>query len=433
MITRSIKIQLVAFLVITCVGISYVSATYIGLTDSLFHRQYTVSLDLSRTGGLFENAEVTYRGVTVGKVSTLQLTPTGVRAKLLLDKKTPVPSDAVAVVAERSAVGEQYVELEPSRRGGPYLHDGSVIPRSRTQLPITATQLLLHLDKLLNSVNRKDLSTVISELNAAFANTGPALQALLDNGDQLLTSASANLGPTTRLIEDGRVVLDTQLASADSIRSFAKHLRSLTRQLDESDPDLRRLLDNGAASAPEVTDLLHRLDPSLGLLLGNLVTIGGLASVRLPGIRQILVEYPDVVAGGLTVVADGTSHVGLVLDSVPPPCTKGYGSTQKRYPQVTANDEANDKAQCREPATSTTDVRGTQHAPGPTGKAPTDPGPSGGGADSTTPTGRYRYNPATGQVNGPDGGPVQLGSTGGQQRVYGNDSWKMLLLNPLSK
>ncbi|MBO0828050.1 MAG: MCE family protein [Streptosporangiales bacterium] len=433
MITRAVKVQLVAFLVITCLGISYVSASYIGLTDSLFHRQYTVRLDLAQTGGLFQDAEVTYRGVTVGKVGSLALTPTGVRAKLLLDRKTPVPSDATAVIAERSAVGEQYVELEPNRRGGPYLHDGSVIPRSRTELPITATQLLLHLDKLLNSVNKQDLSTVITELNAAFANTGPALQALLDNGDQLLTDASANLGPTTRLIEDGRVVLDTQLASADSIRSFATHLRSLTQQLDRSDPDLRRLLDNGAASAPEVTDLLHRLDPSLGLLLGNLVTVGGLSSVRLPGIRQILVEYPDVVAGTMTVVADGTSHVGLVVDSTPPPCTNGYESTQKRYPQATSDDKANDRAQCRESATSTTDVRGTQHAPGPTGRAPTDPGPSGSGPDSSEPTGRYRYNPATGQVNGPDGGPMQLGSTGGQQRVYGNDSWKMLLLNPLSR
>src|SRR5690606_34096000 len=129
------------------------------------------------------------------------------------------------------------VDLQPDRRGGPYLEDGSVIPRNRTKLPITATQLLLNLDKLVNSVDKDDLTTVISELDAAFSGTGPALQALIDNGNAFVGAATENLGPTTRLIEDGRVVLDTQLDSADSIRTFTSRLASLTAQLNESDPD----------------------------------------------------------------------------------------------------------------------------------------------------------------------------------------------------
>src|SRR5690606_35663045 len=196
---------LLAFLVITLLGVSYVSANYVGLTDRLSDRTYTVEVELTESGGLFENAEVTYRGVTVGEVHELRLTADGVRAVLELDRDTPVPSDAVAVVEERSAVGEQFVDLQPDRRGGPYLEDGSVIPRNRTKLPITATQLLLNLDKLVNSVDKDDLTTVISELDAAFSGTGPALQALIDNGNAFVGAATENLGPTTRLIEDGRV------------------------------------------------------------------------------------------------------------------------------------------------------------------------------------------------------------------------------------
>lgn len=431
MIRRSIKLQLVAFLAITLLGVSYVGANYVGLTDALTDSTYSVTVDLAESGGLFENAEVTYRGVTVGQVNALRLTRTGVRAKLALDRGAEIPADATAVVADRSAVGEQYVDLQPHRRSGPYLHDGSVIPRGRTRLPISSTKLLVDLDQLVDSVDKRDLTTVLSELDAAFAGTGPALQALIDNGNAVTAAASANIDPTTRLLDEGQTVLDTQLDSASDIKAFARHLASLSAQLDTSDPDLRRVLDNGANGVPEVTSLIRSLDPALGILLGNLVTVGGIQAVRLPGLEQILVEYPDVVAGGFTVVADGTSHVGLVLDVTPPPCTQGYESTAKRYPQETADTHVNESARCTELESGTSDVRGVQHAPGPTGRAPRDPGPSGDGG--STRAGTYRYHPATGQVSGPDGGPVQIGSSGGQQRVYGDDSWQMLLLSPLAR
>ncbi|MGH3095541.1 MAG: MCE family protein [Streptosporangiales bacterium] len=433
MIGRTVKIQLIAFLVITCLGLSYVSANYVGLTDYLLDKQYTVSVDLAKTGGLFKNAEVTYRGVTVGQVGRMRITRTGVRVDLELDKGVMVPADATAVVADRSAVGEQYLDLQPHRRSGPYLHDGSVIPRSRTHLPVSSTQLLVDLDQLVNSVPKKDLVTVITELDKAFSGTGPALQSLIDNGNALTKAATANLDPTTDLLENGRTVLDTQLETQDAIRTFAKHLASLSEQLKTSDPDLRKVLENGTSAAPQVTSLLRSLDPSLGVLLGNLVTVGGVQAVRLPGLRQILITYPDVVAGGLTVTADGTSHVGLVVDLAPVPCTRGYESTAKRYPQETADIPANDHAYCAEPPSSTTDVRGVQNAPGPTGEAPTDPGPSGDWSGRSAYGGGYRYDAATGRVTGPGGGPVTMGSTGGHRRMFGDDSWKMLLLGPLGR
>jgi phospholipid/cholesterol/gamma-HCH transport system substrate-binding protein len=42
------------------------------------------------------------------------------------------------------------------------------------------------------------------------------------------------------------------------------------------------------------------------------------------------------------------------------------------------------------------------------------------------------YDPATGLALGPDGRPLILGTTGGQQRVLGDQAWKSLLLGPLA-
>ena len=126
MIRRSTKIQLLVFLALSLLGISYVGFNYVGLGATLFgERGCTVSADFPDSGGIFSNAEVTYRGVTVGKVGTLHLQRLpragrppvhGVRVDLLLNscRHPAIPANAQAYVSDRSAVGEQYVNLEPT-------------------------------------------------------------------------------------------------------------------------------------------------------------------------------------------------------------------------------------------------------------------------------------------------------------------------------
>ena len=64
------------------------------------------------------------------------LTDDGVDVVLDIDNDyDEIPADTLAVVGNRSAVGEQYVELQPQRDDGPYLHDGSVIATQDTRTP----------------------------------------------------------------------------------------------------------------------------------------------------------------------------------------------------------------------------------------------------------------------------------------------------------
>jgi phospholipid/cholesterol/gamma-HCH transport system substrate-binding protein len=200
MITRTVKVQLLAFATITAVGVSYVGAEYTGLVDEVLDRGYTVRADFADSGGIFPGAEVTYRGVPVGKVGALHLTGAGgVSVALDIEDDAPsIPADSLAVVANRSAVGEQYVDLQPRTTHGPYLLDGSTIPRASTRTPLPTTDLVLSLDRLVNSVGRKDLRVTVDELGKAFAGTGPNLSRLVDSGNKLTESASEALPETTR-------------------------------------------------------------------------------------------------------------------------------------------------------------------------------------------------------------------------------------------
>ena len=194
MITRAVRAQLLAFAAVTAVGVSYVGARYTGLADLLLDRGYTVRAEFAESGGIFPGAEVTYRGVPVGRVGELRLGGgDGVSVGLDIEDGAQIPADTLAVVANRSAVGEQYVDLQPRGTSGPYLKDGSVIARGDTRVPLPTTDLVLSLDRLVNSVGKDDLRITVDELSKAFAGTGPHLSRLVDSGNNRVESASASL------------------------------------------------------------------------------------------------------------------------------------------------------------------------------------------------------------------------------------------------
>ncbi|WP_405581613.1 MCE family protein [Streptomyces sp. NBC_01092] len=412
MITRTVKAQLLAFTTITAVGVSYVGAEYTGLVDEILDRGYTVRADFADSGGIFPGAEVTYRGVPVGRVAALHLTDgDGVSVALDIEDGAPhIPADTLAVVANRSAVGEQYVDLQPRTSHGPYLLDGSTIPRESTRVPLPTTDLVLSLDRLVNSVGKEDLQVTVDELGKAFAGTGPNLSRLVDSGNELIESASDALPETISLIEDSRKVLKTQADQGSSIKSFAHDLAALTAQLKASDGDLRRLIGNARPAAQEVNSLLKSAGPELSVLLANLISGGQVTLARLPGVEQALVTFPVMVAGSYTVVpGDGTTRFGLVVNADDPPaCTQGY-DTARRDPSDTSTREANTEARCTLPRGSESSVRGAQNAP------------------YVSP-----YDPETGTTTGPDGRTVEIGSTGGQRAVFGKESWQWLLVGPMA-
>lgn len=367
MIRRSVKVQLVAFLLITLVTVSLLSAKYVGLYDRVVGGQYLVSADFADSGGIFVGSEVSYRGVQVGRVEKLRLSKDGVLVDARIRRGVEIPRDTVVVVENRSAVGEQYLDFQPRSDGGRKLADGDSIARKDTRTPVRVDNLLLHLDKTVTSVDREDLKVVVDELGEAFADGGTDLQRLLDNGDALTRAATEALPETVKLIEDGRIVLDTQRDTSGQIKTFATNFANLSETLKGSDGDLRLVLDRGAVASGELDGLIRENQSSLAVLLANLITIGQVTTARTDGIEQLLVTYPDVIAGGYTVVpGDGTAHFGLVMSQDPKVCKRGYEGTQRTDPNRTTRlPPVNTGARCALPRGSTSAVRGAQNAPAP--------------------------------------------------------------------
>lgn len=423
MISRTTKLQLVIFAFITLIGCSYVGAKYARLDQYFVDDSYDVVADFGSSGGIFEGAEVTYRGVGVGRVENMELSPGGVRVGMQISNETePIPDDVVAVVANRSAVGEQYVDLQPTRTGGPYLQEGDTIPRSDTRTPLPTTTLLTNLNSMVNSVDRDNLRTVVDEMGAAFGGTGKDLGQIIDTSNSFIETADNYFDLTAQLIRDGRVVLQTQVDSESAIQTFSTNLALLSDTLVRSDRDIRHVIDSGGTAANVMRDFIVDNRANLSQMLSNFVTNGEITVARLHGIEQVLVLYPYVVEGGYTVVAKDPvsglydAHFGLVLTQDPHVCTGGYETTEKRPPQELEEVPFNTAAHCAEPA-SQSSARGAQHAPAPLNRAPVV----------------ATYDPKTGRLAPAEEDPMaNVASSGSAARALGQDSWKWLLLGPLA-
>ncbi|WP_051581484.1 MlaD family protein [Pseudonocardia acaciae] len=363
MITRATAIRIGAFVALTVVLVVYIGAQFLGLFAFIGPRDYTVKMPLADASGLFERAEVTFRGVKVGAVGPLQLTDDGVVADLVIDGSAPkIPKDLNAVVADRSAVGERYVDLRPNADAAPYLEDGSAIAADRVSTPVPVQDVLENLDKLAANVPLNDLRTVVGELGVAFDGLGPKLGLLLDSTNSLTQTANQYLPQTLALIHDARTVLRTQNDLADPIKSFSSDLRKVTQQLKDSDKDIRRIVDDGPDAARELSALIDESGPGLSDTIREALTTSRITKEHLWSLRSILIAYPILVSYIPTIVpGDGTAHLGLVLNvNDPPPCTKGYEATHKRPGTDISPQPTNYRAFCREPLYSPIDVRGVK-------------------------------------------------------------------------
>ena len=105
MITKRTKLQLMIFVIITLVGVSYVGARYAQLDRLVLDDSYRVTAHFADSGGIFKGAEVTYRGVTIGRVGGLELTEGGVDVHLDIENDSDdIPSETRALVGNRTVV-----------------------------------------------------------------------------------------------------------------------------------------------------------------------------------------------------------------------------------------------------------------------------------------------------------------------------------------
>ena len=330
---RGVWLRLGALLVLFLLGASYIAFDVVGA--HLGSSPYTVTVQLPEAGGIYPAASVTYRGVSVGKVSALHLKPDVVDVELAISPGTRIPANVTASVHELTAAGEQYLDLVPTSSGGPYLHSGSVLREGPGAVPVSVGDLLANTGALLNSINTKDLSTVNQTLAAGFAGAGDSLRQIIVGG-QVVAMALAEAEPATvDVIDAGNNVLQTLDDTNQAFGQFSASLNQLTTQLVHSNGDITGLLANGATASSQTSLLLQQYSQNFEGLIANSATVTNVGAQQ-PAAMQALFAALPVFGGRIASVArNGKIQVELYVNSSSPVCT--YSGAPTAGPTAATN------------------------------------------------------------------------------------------------
>lgn len=330
MIDRLAKIQLSIFAVITVITLSVMAIFYLRLPATFVIGTYGVSADFVAGGGLYKNANVTYRGVAVGRVESVGLNPNGVTAHMRLNSGTAIPSNVTATVRSVSAIGEQYIDLVPPENpSSTKLRNGFRIQRQNTRIGQDVADLLRQAETLLGSLGDTRLRELLHEAFIATNGAGPELARLIESARLLVDEANANYPQVSQLIDQAGPFLQAQIRAGGDIKSLADGLARFTWQLRAADPRLRDTLAGAPDAIDEANTAFSGIRPSFPALAASLANLGRVGVIYHKSIEQLLVVFPALFAAIITSAGGVPQDEGAKLDFKidlhdPPPCMTGF-------------------------------------------------------------------------------------------------------------
>ncbi|MDA8268643.1 MAG: MlaD family protein [Actinomycetota bacterium] len=284
--------QLLVTVLAVAVGVSVV-VVVVRSSDGAFGGSYELTGSFAQAGhGLQAGSEVAYRGVQVGRVTTIVLHRGRAAVTMAINPSFRVPADAVATIEPINVFGADEVSLSfPVPTGGSALGAGGTIVH--TALAPGLGSLFAAAAPLLRHVDTTDLSTVVANLAQASAGEGPTIRASIDEGAKL----AAFLDQT----------LPAQIAALDSLNGFAGAIGPTAGSIDAISASANQLLPTFDANAAAYRALLADLTPFADNLAQFL-------SAYHPDIQALLANGDDIARLVLARQQDiGTLISGLAM------------------------------------------------------------------------------------------------------------------------
>jgi phospholipid/cholesterol/gamma-HCH transport system substrate-binding protein len=366
MLTRLVKTQLV-LLVVVAIGAVVVLGWYFLRIPSLVGvGRYTLYAELPQSGGLYRTANVTYRGITIGKVTNVEPTERGARATMSIDNGYQIPTAATANVHSVSAVGEQYLDLVSTSNHGPYLQNSQTITKST--VPSQIGPALDAANRGLAVLPKDKVASLLYETSQAVGGLGPSLRRLVDATQAITHDFRGSIDDIDDIIERSAPIIDSQVNSGDDIGRWAANLNTLAAQTAQQDQAIRRILANAAPTADQVNATFSEVRESLPQVLANLEVVIDMLKRYHNGVEQALVFLPQSAAVAQSVTSEFPGQAALGVGALslnqPPPCLTGFLSASEwRAPADTSTAPLPSGTYCKIPMDAQNVVRGARNDP----------------------------------------------------------------------
>lgn len=384
----------IALLVTLLVGVAYL--TFGALRWNPLKSVYRVNVELPASGGLLANQDVTLRGIPIGKIEHLSLTPAGVDAQIKLFEGTDISQSSKARVAGLSAAGEQYLDFDGGNGEAPFLADGSTFAMGRTEIPVTLAELLAHSDGMLKQVDTQKLEIIKKELG--MSKDGPQkLNDLIEGGLYLVSTLDGVLPQTTSILNTSRVTLQLVSDKQEGMKVATGNFNEVFGGVNRMTGGFRQLMEQGPKSFGAVDNLFNDNSETMVQLLGDLTTVSELMYLRVPALNALFPTYRGSLFDSFSsIIHDGGFWV---TGDIYPRYTCDYG-TPRQPPASADYHEPFMYTYCRDTDPAVL-IRGAKNAPRPAGDDTYGPPMGADLGKQTDPAPEGRYSIPT-----PYGGPT---------------------------
>ncbi|BBH15997.1 hypothetical protein Back2_02840 [Nocardioides baekrokdamisoli] len=351
-LTDKLYLSLVGVIAVFLAAVAWVYSGVLGVP--LFRSTPSVTVNLAATGGLYVGSPVTFRGVKVGKITSINLSGKGVAAHFDITTGTSVPGPTAANnvvgkdgtpvqpyarVRSLSPVGEQYLDLEPlctqpvqpgqtcpqSDYAQP-LRNGDTINAAATDIPVTLGHTVEGLDQLLKQIDEKKLKALLTTAATGFGGTGDALGSSFDNMHLLLDDLAKVQPQTIDLIHNVSPTLDIINNNSGDLQALANSANDWATYLDANKSDLVTLLQQTPANLATLQGLVNSWAQILPTFFPTALQFGTLTTQHNNAIRQLLASYAPGLAAVESTVWQGRLNL-LLIGSHDMRCGN-YGTTR---------------------------------------------------------------------------------------------------------
>jgi phospholipid/cholesterol/gamma-HCH transport system substrate-binding protein len=327
MLTKFIRRQLVLFSILTVAALLVLGWYYLRIPSLVGIGQYELKADLPASGGLYPTANVTYRGITIGKVTDVEPTEKGAQATMSIADNFKIPLDAVANVHSVSAVGEQYLDLVSEGKAHGFFAPGATMTNGT--VPSEIGPALDTANRGLEVLPKEKIGQLLDETADAVGGLGPALQRLVDSTQAIVGDFKTNINQVDDIIQNSAPILDSQAVSHNAIDRWAHNLNILGGETAQQDSHLKSVLSQAAPTADQVNAIFSDVRESLPQTLANTEIVLDMLKRYHPGLEQVLVFLPQLGSISQAVSAPYEKEHQAALDlslaiNYPPPCLTGF-------------------------------------------------------------------------------------------------------------
>src|SRR5829696_5120708 len=302
------RVAIMAVFALSCFGLLLFLWLAFGGTIPIKPEGYRFTTSFSEATQLAQEADVRISGVPVGKVKTIEPDKRTGRSNVeiqLESRYAPLPSDAKAILRQKTLLGETYVELTPGSPKAEPVPEGGTLKASQVSPTVELDEIYRSFDpptrrafqvwmqtqaQAIKGHGRdindalgnlgpfaEDASVAVDILNRQegalrrlISNTGVVFGALTERGDQLrgLIENSNRVFATTAQrdeeLKESFVALPTfsreSRQTLDRLDEFARDTNPLVTQLRPAARELSPTLQDLSALAPDARALFRDLD-----------------------------------------------------------------------------------------------------------------------------------------------------------------------------